>query len=169
MPIRKRVCLFQLYQTVCDIAAAAAVQSIIGYVGSTRRMLLKRSRKKGRRETYPPVKYLPFTVDESRRTASLKKDKREKGIFFPDGWCCWSDGRRNFSPLIPLFSILLINNKWPNGAWPDGWYIYFRLNHARFKAFPVCRVWKMEKWEARVLSAALSAPVIFNSVKASAV
>jgi len=45
-------------------------------------MLLKCSRKKKSTETYPPVKYLPFTVDESRWTVFLKRDKREKGIFF---------------------------------------------------------------------------------------
>lgn len=66
-------------------------------------MFLKRNKKK-ETETYPPVKYLPFTVDESRRVALLKRDKREKGIFFPASFDVAGRGRRNFS-LSPSSSV----------------------------------------------------------------
>lgn len=50
-------------------------------------------------------------------------------------------------------------------------YIHFRLKRASPRALKrshVSRARKMEKWEARVLSAVLSALVILNGVKARA-
>lgn len=58
-----------------------------------------------------PVKYLPFTVDESRRVAPLKRDKREKGIFFPGELTLLvGDGATFRSPLsLPCAARLLFS------------------------------------------------------------